>query len=214
MRAAAPAVWKRLENPLLRARWAMFADVLDAPAPIEGEAARQTAFRVLAETVLAHHAAERSRPMLGLKEDQIVWARCPARLDLAGGWTDTPPYCFEEGGQVVNVAVDLNGQPPVQVFVRPTAEKHLRIRSIDLGVEETITTAEELAGYRDARSGFSLAKAALCLTGLHPDFSVPDAAEGGLEQTLKLAPLVASQPAARLRFEPAGGETHPRPHGR
>jgi hypothetical protein len=26
-------------------------------------------------------------------EDQIIWARSPVRFDLAGGWTDTPPYC-------------------------------------------------------------------------------------------------------------------------
>jgi galactokinase/mevalonate kinase-like predicted kinase len=180
----APAVWSKLESPLLQARWAMFSDVLDLPVPVPDEPARQTAFRVLAETVVAHHASERCRPRLGLKGDQIVWARCPVRLDLAGGWTDTPPYCFEEGGQVVNVAVDLNGQPPVQVFVRPTVERRVRIRSIDLGIEETVTTMEQLAGYRDARSGFSLAKAALCLVGLHPDFAVSGRADGGLEATL------------------------------
>jgi len=56
-----------------------------------------------------------------LKEDQIVWARAPVRLDLAGGWTDTPPYTLRHGGRVVNLAVDLNGQPPIQVFCRRTA---------------------------------------------------------------------------------------------
>ncbi|MBD3274969.1 MAG: hypothetical protein GF372_06630, partial [Candidatus Marinimicrobia bacterium] len=51
-----------------------------------------------------------------IKDDQIVWARSPVRLDLAGGWSDTPPYTLREGGQVTNLAVDLNGQPPIQVF--------------------------------------------------------------------------------------------------
>ena len=55
-----------------------------------------------------------------VKLDQIVWARSPVRLDLAGGWTDTPPYTNRYGGAVVNVAVDLNGQSPIQVFVRRT----------------------------------------------------------------------------------------------
>jgi hypothetical protein len=67
----------------------------------------------------------RERPPLraALKEDQIVWSRAPVRFDLAGGWTDTPPYTLREGGRVVNLAVDLNGQPPIQVFLRRTAER-------------------------------------------------------------------------------------------
>ncbi len=31
--------------------------------------------------------------------------RAPVRLDLAGGWTDVPPYCDEVGGCVCNVAI-------------------------------------------------------------------------------------------------------------
>ena len=69
-----------------------------------------------------------------MQEDQIVWARSPVRLDLAGGWTDTPPYCIEHGGKVLNVAVDLNGQPPIQVFARLSDRPELVVRSIDLGV--------------------------------------------------------------------------------
>lgn len=39
-----------------------------------------------------------------------VWveARSPARLDLAGGWTDTPPICYEQGGAVLNVAIKVS----------------------------------------------------------------------------------------------------------
>jgi galactokinase/mevalonate kinase-like predicted kinase len=107
-----------------------------------------------------------------LKEDQIVWARAPVRFDLAGGWTDTPPYTLREGGRVVNLAVDLNGQPPIQVFVRRTAERHVRVHSIDLGHTETFTRFEQLRDYRDPVSAFALPKAALCLMGL-------DGARGG-----------------------------------
>ncbi len=110
------------------------------------------------------------QPSSILKEDQIVWGRSPVRLDLAGGWTDTPPYCFEYGGAVVNVAVLLNGQPPIQVFIRPISQPEFRLRSIDLGSSETITTYADLEGYRDPRSGFSLPKAALALAGFQPEF--------------------------------------------
>jgi len=128
------------------------------------------AYGTLQEAILASNPPSKSSPRLALKEDQIVWSRSPVRLDLAGGWTDTPPYCLENGGAVLNVAVLLNGQPPIQVFVRPLAEPVIKLRSIDLGSEETVATYAQLGGFRDPRSGFSLAKAALCLAGFHPDF--------------------------------------------
>jgi len=36
-----------------------------------------------------------------------VWrARAPVRIDLAGGWTDVPPFSAEVGGAVVNAAIN------------------------------------------------------------------------------------------------------------
>jgi galactokinase/mevalonate kinase-like predicted kinase len=124
----------------------------------------------LRNALVSSNQLARARPQLALKEDQIVWSRSPARLDLAGGWTDTPPYCLEWGGAVLNVAVLLNGQPPIQVFVRPLREPRFRLRSIDLGSAEEITTYKGLSQFRDPKSNFSLAKAALALSGFHPDF--------------------------------------------
>jgi galactokinase/mevalonate kinase-like predicted kinase len=131
---------------------------------------------------------------IALKLDQIVWARSPARLDIAGGWTDTPPYTNRYGGAVVNVAVDLCGQSPIQVFVRRTGELFVRIHSIDLGLTETIERAGALRSYHDPGSPFSLPKAVLSLLGL--GFGLGDeeslgpelaAAGGGLEITLLCA---------------------------
>jgi len=36
---------------------------------------------------------------------QVARARAPVRIDLAGGWTDVPPYSDEKGGAVVNAAI-------------------------------------------------------------------------------------------------------------
>jgi galactokinase/mevalonate kinase-like predicted kinase len=130
----------------------------------------QAAYQTLQEAIIASNPPSKSTPRLAIKEDQIVWSRSPVRLDLAGGWTDTPPYCLENGGAVLNVAVLLNGQPPIQVFVRPLSRPIFNLRSIDLGSEESIETYSQLGGFRDPSSGFSLAKAALCLAGFHPDF--------------------------------------------
>ncbi|HYN03354.1 MAG TPA: L-fucokinase [Vicinamibacteria bacterium] len=139
-------------------------------------------------------AGERTPLRPALKEDQIVWARAPVRFDLAGGWTDTPPYTLREGGRVVNLAVDLNGQPPIHVFCRRTVERHVRVHSIDLGYTETYTRFEELRDYRDPVSPFALPKAALCLMGLDGASSgartLPEVLDGlgsGLEITLLCA---------------------------
>ncbi len=113
-------------------------------------------------------------PRRNVLEDQIVWGRAPARLDFAGGWTDTPPYCLEHGGRVVNMAVNLNGQPPVQAFARICEKPHLVIRSIDLGVEETIRTTAELVANERLGSGFGIARAAFRLAGFDPQFNAED----------------------------------------
>src|SRR5690349_5086412 len=38
--------------------------------------------------------------------DRIVRSRAPVRLDLAGGWTDVPPFAEREGGAVLSVAIN------------------------------------------------------------------------------------------------------------
>ncbi|MEE2812719.1 MAG: hypothetical protein VX627_06850 [Candidatus Thermoplasmatota archaeon] len=44
-----------------------------------------------------------------------VEARAPVRLDLAGGWTDVPPYTHEVGGEVVNCAINLYARATMEV---------------------------------------------------------------------------------------------------
>lgn len=39
--------------------------------------------------------------------------RLPLRVNWGGGWSDTPPYCNEKGGTVLNAAILLNGEKPV-----------------------------------------------------------------------------------------------------
>ena len=120
---------------------------------------------------LLEQAYHRQSPHLLVYADQIVWGRSPVRIDLAGGWTDTPPYCLNEGGNVINLAITLNGQPPLQVYIKPNKEQdRIILRSIDLGATETVTTYEELRHFNVVGSPFSIPKAALTLAGFHPDF--------------------------------------------
>jgi galactokinase/mevalonate kinase-like predicted kinase len=152
----------------------------------------------LRELLVAKLAVAPVSPRRAVGEDQIVWGRAPARLDFAGGWTDTPPYCLEHGGRVVNLAVNLNGQPPVQAFARVCEKPCLVIRSIDLGVGEVIETTEDLLAEERLGSGFGIARAAFRLAGFDPAFNASgraaplgqflrDTFGGGIELTLLAA---------------------------
>lgn len=66
------------------------------------------------------------------------------------------------------MAVDLNGQPPMQVFVRLCPRPEIVLRSIDLGVEERIGSYAELDTFAQPGSAFALAKAACALAGFLP----------------------------------------------
>jgi fucokinase / fucose-1-phosphate guanylyltransferase len=94
-----------------------------------------------------------------------VVATAPVRLDLAGGWTDTPPYCFERGGHVVNVAINLDQRPPVRAIVRTIDEPRLILESHDLGRRIEIARAPDAI---DVADPFALHHVALSLTGLMP----------------------------------------------
>ncbi len=150
----------------------------DAPRNWEVEA-----FDALRDMIVGQLGVEPATPTRNVLDDQIVWGRCPARLDLAGGWTDTPPYCLEFGGHIVNVAVNLNGQPPIQVFVRCIDEPVIRIRSIDLGMEELVDNYGALENPEKLGSGFGIAKCALALAGFTPAFH-PDGGGNSLRDQL------------------------------
>lgn len=128
------------------------------------------AFSLLRDGLTRQALAERQQPRMSVYSDQIVWGRSPVRIDIAGGWTDTPPYCLMEGGSVVNLAIELNGQPPLQTYIRPCKEAHIVLRSIDLGAVEEVRTYEQLADLRHVGSPFSIPKAALVLAGFMPEY--------------------------------------------
>ncbi len=151
------------------------------------EALRDAAFEKVSRTIVTTPTGRSACPRNALRADEIVWGRAPARLDLGGGWTDTPPYSLEKGGCVINAAVDLNGQPPIQVFARLIEEPVIRINSIDHGSRLVIKTLTQLLDYRSATSQFGLAKAALVLSGFAPGAAPwPVAARRSLPAMLKL----------------------------
>lgn len=155
---------KRIHNQALRARIFQLGGK-------EFAEEQQKAFALLREGLTQVVEQDKQTPRMQVYPDQIVWGRSPVRIDLAGGWTDTPPYCLFAGGNVVNVAIELNGQPPLQVYVKPSKAYQITLRSIDLGAMEVVRTWEELADFHQVGSPFSIPKAALALTGFLPRFS-------------------------------------------
>lgn len=156
---------RRIHNRMLRAQIGRISGTADWRQD-EAEA-----FGLLRDGLLAPVLDSRSCPKLNVYPDQIVWGRSPVRIDVAGGWTDTPPFSLYAGGNVVNMAIELNGQPPLQVYVKPTKVRHIVLRSIDLGAEERILTFEQLDDYNHVGSPFSIPKAALALAGFLPEFA-------------------------------------------
>ena len=135
------------------------------------EAEERKAFKLLQQGLVGQVLAQQPHPRMSVYNDQIVWGRSPVRIDISGGWTDTPPFCLMEGGNVVNLAIELNGQPPLQAYVKPGREHLITLRSIDLGAMEQVRTYDELADYQKVGSPFSIPKAALTLAGFHPSAS-------------------------------------------
>ncbi|KAJ7382345.1 hypothetical protein OS493_035622 [Desmophyllum pertusum] len=81
-----------------------------------------------AEQVLRRRAVLTAREFFKTEECEPLpmghWviAEAPARIDLSGGWSDTPPITYEQGGAVLNVAVKLNGQKVTKAQVRKINE--------------------------------------------------------------------------------------------
>lgn len=63
---------------------------------------------------------------------KIIMSKAPVRIDIAGGWSDTPPICYEGVGSVLNVAVDVDGISPVSCVSRFIDDKCIKLHSLEL----------------------------------------------------------------------------------
>lgn len=94
--------------------------------------------------------------------------KLPLRVNWGGGWSDTPPYCNENGGTVLNVAILLNGEKPVEVTLEKIAEPKIVFDSRDMDVHGEFTTIEPLQATGDPFDPFALQKACLLACGIIP----------------------------------------------
>lgn len=92
----------------------------------------------------------------------------PLRVNWGGGWSDTPPICCEMGGTVLNSAISLNGELPVEVTLIKIPEKKIVFDSRDMDVHGEFDSIEELQKTGDPYDPFALQKACLLACGIIP----------------------------------------------
>ena len=94
--------------------------------------------------------------------------KLPLRVNWGGGWSDTPPYCNENGGTVLNVAILLNGEKPVEVTMEKIGERKIIFDSRDMDAHGEFDNIEELQRAGDPFDPFALQKACLLACGIIP----------------------------------------------
>ncbi len=126
---------------------------------------RSAAFRLVEQAVQAGNYGDRQAASSTWTCDRVTVAG-PARIDLGGGWSDTPPFCLDWGGTVLNVAVELNGAHPIQTTVRRINEPIIRCVSDADGLCAEYRSSEELHHPPSPGDPFSIPRTALSMTGL------------------------------------------------
>lgn len=100
--------------------------------------------------------------------EERVDVQLPVRVNWGGGWTDTPPYCNENGGTVLNAAIRLNGILPIQITVKRLPDYVVEFESQDVGAHGVVHTTEEIQDCHNPFDSFALHKAALIACGIIP----------------------------------------------
>lgn len=129
----------------------------------ESERAQTAAFEKVQAAVNlgATDAGYWAEPGEWATEETVVLA--PPRIDLGGGWSDTPPFCLDWGGTVLNIAIELNGECPIRTSIRRIDELEIRCHA-GPGTEPVVfTTSEQLLAPAVPGSPYTLVRQALVL---------------------------------------------------
>ena len=131
-----------------------------------------------------------------------VWTvvTAPGRVDLAGGWSDTPPISYEYGGAVTNIAVTVDGIKPISVRCRRvhnlsgiilrTESREIKTGDIKESNSVTVYKLGDLADYANPSGKCSLLKCALFAVGLLSPSLVQNQPKLSIEDILQKELLV------------------------
>lgn len=156
-------------------------------AGLEGEAAEseEHAFYAVRRAVEVG-MAETAGCFMDDREWQFteVSVSAPPRIDLGGGWSDTPPFCLDWGGTVLNIALELDGGYPIEARVRRLPEPILRC-TVDRVGAVTFRSIDDVLAACSPGSPYAIPCTALDLSGMVRDGESLDVAlkrrGGGLE---------------------------------
>lgn len=90
----------------------------------------------------------------------------PLRVNFGGGWSDTPPYCIENGGKVLNCAITIGDDYPVCVTIKRIPEKKIAFDSRDMNVSGEFTDIADLKDFGNPYDPFAIQKACLTVCGI------------------------------------------------
>jgi fucokinase len=127
--------------------------------------------------------------------DTWVIATAPARIDLSGGWSDTPPICVEYGGAVCGIAVTVDGQNPLSCrcrlvsggsgIVLKTEGRDNKTYELTHLTKVYLCKVGDLDGYCNPKSDCSLIKCALVYCGLVSVQTISECAADDLSSYLQ-----------------------------
>ena len=135
---------------------------------VEGDKHIAESFKCIQSAILQHYLGElqyNDSCKIAKEEHEV---KLPLRVNWGGGWSDTPPYCNENGGTVINAAILLNGEKPVSVTLKKLKEKKIVFDSRDMDVHGEFDSIEPLQATGDPYDSFALQKAALLACGIIP----------------------------------------------
>jgi fucokinase len=92
---------------------------------VDAAATRDSAFRMV-ERAVGSGSLPRGEVGTGRWAREQVIVEAPVRIDLGGGWSDTPPFCLDWGGTVLNLGIKLGGLYPIRTEVRQIPEQLIR----------------------------------------------------------------------------------------
>eukprot|EP00934_Nitzschia_sp_Nitz4_P005817 Nitzschia sp. Nitz4//NODE_464_length_17123_cov_69.824057//13594//16854//NITZ4_additional_000066-RA//-1//CDS//3329531924//5807//frame0 len=118
------------------------------------------------------HSSNKETPV----KNRWVLAVSPARVDMGGGWSDTPPVCYEFGGAVTGAAVAVDHHLPLSCRSRiRTGHRGIAIRTESRNLTDGsllsardvfIDSLSAMKGFRDPLADGTLVQCALRCLGM------------------------------------------------
>ena len=95
-------------------------------------------------------------------------SKLSVRVNWGGGWSDTPPYCIENGGTVLNAAIRLEERLPVCAYISESGNSEIILACDDNGSIQSFSSIDKLRDFSNPYDSFAIHKAALIVFGVIP----------------------------------------------